>query len=354
MSVSKPRSDSMKSTWRTWNHRDWSPIHWGFHLIGAHPKDLNRRIPVFSKTDKVPYVPQWSSQIFVGFYCLLPMLVHQLYLHYMQQAPRPVLIYLIYTAGIHVMNIAIVHSLRRLAHTCGFLDSEAVPERADIPDVGVWKVALSSFKTLHLRMATTTFITSASITEPFDLLKDGHRLATAFVKVGIYCIVLDFWYYLYHRAMHDVSWLWKYHRTHHLSKHPNMLMTGYADPEQEVFDIFIVPLFTYGSMSVLGLPLSFHEWYFCHMYILFGELWGHCGVRIHYSAPNPLHYLLNAFDADLSHEDHDLHHRYGYRHSTNYGKQTRVWDRVFGSCRERIETKEDNVDYNKPVHIPLF
>jgi hypothetical protein len=37
--------------------------------------------------------------------------------------------------------------------------------------------------------------------------------------------------------------LWKYHRTHHLTKHPNPLLTLYADTEQEFFDILgVVPV----------------------------------------------------------------------------------------------------------------
>ncbi len=36
-------------------------------------------------------------------------------------------------------------------------------------------------------------------------------------------------------------------------------------------------------------------------------------------------------------EDHDAHHRHG-RAGLNYGKQSRVWDRIFGTAAEREET----------------
>ena len=36
-------------------------------------------------------------------------------------------------------------------------------------------------------------------------------------------------------------------------------------------------------------------------------------------------------------EDHDLHHRFG-KSGRNYGKQTRIFDRIFGTIGERIET----------------
>lgn len=37
------------------------------------------------------------------------------------------------------------------------------------------------------------------------------------------------------------------------------------------------------------------------------------------------------FDMELVIEDHDLHYRNGWRRSHNYGKQTRLWDRLFGT-----------------------
>ncbi|KAG6014635.1 hypothetical protein E4U41_004795, partial [Claviceps citrina] len=53
-------------------------------------------------------------------------------------------------------------------------------------------------------------------------------------------------------------------------------------------------------------------------------------------------------------EDHDLHHRQGWRASGNYGKQTRLWDRVFGTCMDRVETNVENVDFANPATMPIF
>lgn len=53
-------------------------------------------------------------------------------------------------------------------------------------------------------------------------------------------------------------------------------------------------------------------------------------------------------------EDHDLHHRRGWKQSHNYGKQTRVWDRVFGTTIPRVEGWEGNVDYVNTAEIPLI
>jgi sterol desaturase/sphingolipid hydroxylase (fatty acid hydroxylase superfamily) len=174
------------------------------------------------------------------------------------------------------------------------------------------------------------------------------------VELSLYGIILDFWFYVYHRLMHVVDALWKYHRTHHLTKHPNPLLTLYADTEQEFWDIAGIPLLTYGTMKLMGMPMGFYEWWMCHQYIVFAELAGHSGLRLHATTPSPLFWLLQLFHAELVIEDHDLHHRTGWKKSHNYGKQTRLWDRVFGTCKERVESTEDMVDYKNTAVMPWF
>jgi sterol desaturase/sphingolipid hydroxylase (fatty acid hydroxylase superfamily) len=33
------------------------------------------------------------------------------------------------------------------------------------------------------------------------------------------------------------------------------------------------------------------------------------------------------------------------RRTQNYGKQTRLWDKIFGTSRSRIESFEENIDF---------
>jgi sterol desaturase/sphingolipid hydroxylase (fatty acid hydroxylase superfamily) len=104
----------------------------------------------------------------------------------------------------------------------------------------------------------------------------------------------------------------------------------------------------------MGLPMGFCDSWVCHQYIVFTELMGHSGLRLNASPPSTMTWLWRFFDADLVIEDHDLHHRKGWKKSHNYGKQTRVWDRIFGTCHERIECLESNTDYDNPAVLPLF
>lgn len=82
------------------------------------------------------------------------------------------------------------------------------------------------------------------------------------------------------------------------------------------------------------------------------ELLGHSGVRAniegHLTAP-----FLRPFGLELTLEDHDHHHRHGWRKTTNYGKQSRLWDWVFGTMGDRNEAKAENIDWSLSVFDPV-
>lgn len=237
--------------------------------------------------------------------------------------------------------------IRRVGHTIGFLDGDE-HERDGIPDVGVGKVVRSVMSTSSFRPMFSIFLAYKGL-PPSTI-----NWYWLFIETGMYSIILDFYYYWYHRAMHEFDSLWKFHRTHHLTKHPNPMLTLYADFEQEFFDIAGVPLMTYFTMRFVGFPMGFYEWWIAHMYVMFTELAGHSGVRATVTAPNTLSFLLKWFDGKIQVEDHDMHHRRGWKKSCNYGKQTMLWDTIFGTRGPRIEVTEENTDYSDRVNMPLI
>ena len=103
-------------------------------------------------------------------------------------------------------------------------------------------------------------------------------------------------------------------------------------------DIAGIPLLTWLTMKAMGMPCGFYEWWICYMYVVYSELFGHSGVRVLASPPSTLTWLMRWTGTELVVEDHDLHHRKGWKKSSNYGKQTRIWDVLFGTARERIES----------------
>lgn len=351
--MSKPK-DSMKSTWwRTGDKTNWALPHHLIDLVNGYPIDINSPIPVHPKTAPVPRMSELSQASWILLYALAPMLLHQAWLS-LTGYPRMgrLAVFLLYFTAYNVTTIKEVHVLRRLGHKLGFLDGDA-HERDGVPDVGVGRVAGGFYRTTGSRMALAALLTydpSAS-RAPADALADPAWWAWTALEVGLYALALDFWFYLYHRAMHDVSFLWRFHRTHHLTKHPNPLLSAYADHEQEFFDMVVVPLLAGATLRAAGCPMGFYDWWVSHQFVAFTEVFGHSGLRVYGTPVSSITWLLRATGTELAVEDHDMHHRYGYRSSHNYGKQTRVWDRLFGTCGERPETS--NVS-DEVVYVPLF
>ncbi|KAJ4038291.1 hypothetical protein NW761_010388 [Fusarium oxysporum] len=340
--------DSMKSTWRRADKSNWTWSHWFFEILGIHHVALDKDVPVHQKRDKVPYTPEWQLHRWVLVHSLVPMAIHHAYVLYTGQNLTPIQAFIFYSIAFKVAAVHQLHALRRVGHRTGFLDGD-VHERDGVPDVGVTKVVKSLIATSSFRPVFTVFLSYRTAQAPSSISWVWLPL-----EIGLYGIVLDFWFYWYHRLMHEVGSLWKYHRTHHLTKHPNPLLTLYADFEQEIFDIAVIPLATYFSLKFMGLPMGFYEWWICHQYIMFTELGGHSGLRVYTSPPGTLSWLLRLLDAELVIEDHDLHHRKGWKASGNYGKQTRLWDKIFGTCIDRIELKESNMDWETTVDLPIF
>ncbi|KAE8211723.1 hypothetical protein CF319_g4979 [Tilletia indica] len=152
------------------------------------------------------------------------------------------------------------------------------------------------------------------------------------VKIAVWEIALDYWFYLYHRSTHEFDSLWWVHRQHHATKHPTPILSILADDVQECIEILIVPVLA----TICAPRLNFPEFHYAIMYTLYVEALGHSGIRAVWQHPL-LGPILKPFGMELAVEDHDLHHRFG-RSGKNYGKQTRVWDRIFGTIGERIET----------------
>ncbi|KAK2616466.1 hypothetical protein QQS21_000508 [Conoideocrella luteorostrata] len=345
--------DSMKSTWRNNPRTSWNIYQKIIDRMGAHHISLDEPVPKHAKTDKVPHLGQISQHVWIWFYGLIPLILHQAFVSLTGWRISRHAAFHFYMALFNFTIVREVRILRRLGHKHGFLDGD-VHDRDGVPDRGAGKVVWSLYKTVGARLAMMVWFSYDPNTPPLAVMSNWKWLALIPLITGTYQVVLDFWFYVYHRAMHDVPFLWRFHRTHHLTKHPNPMLSAYADEEQEFFDMVVIPFLTWGTFRAVGIQLGFYEWWMCQQYIVYTEVWGHSGIRVHLAVPSTLSWLLTPLNMELCVEDHDMHHRKGWRKSQNYGKQSRVWDRLFGTCGERIESYDANVDYVNQAYMPIF
>lgn len=174
------------------------------------------------------------------------------------------------------------------------------------------------------------------------------------LQVCVFSIMMDFMYYWVHRFTHENNALWYLHKRHHTTKHPIAYLLGFADEPQEWFDLLASPTF-----AQMVYPLNFDTFYVWMQLLVVTEIFGHSGLRIYYPSPtvgrtvgttnDQSGAFLRPFGCDGTVEDHDLHHRFGWQDSGNYGKSSALWDKWFGTQLPRIECAAHNVDWSKQV-----
>lgn len=337
-------SGPMRSTWRADRAR-WNLKHHLLDSLNVYAVDIDKPAPVFPKEQKVPYLTQWSVQRFIILHAAWPMMLQFAYASYFGHNMDALAAFVLYTLAFQINLIHELWILRRLAYSVGFLDGSK--SRDEIPDTAVTKTL---FAVIYATVSRP-FVTFLFAYETKETVSLTFWLP---IELALYSIILDLFFYIAHRAMHEIDWLWKFHRTHHLTKHPVSILSAYADTEQGTLEILIIPMLTYGAMRWIGFPMGFHTWWICHSFLIFHESIGHSGLRLYLYPPGTSWIILQPFNCEAGIEDHDLHHRFGYRRSFNYGKQSLVWDRIFGTKADRIETANTNIDFHNKINFPLM
>lgn len=302
-------------------------------FLGPSPRTTQFPRPL----GKVPVVREWQLHCLIAPWAFGPVLARWALQHYAQWTVSPTVMYL-FLAVYMVMYVShYFETLYDLSRRYGFFDGSA-PRDVISPSM-VPRVIYEAFLAMSLR--------------PFVIIAFAYdRHATCEISLWLpvqlffFTLIADFFYYWVHRATHEFDRLWCLHRLHHTLKHPSPSLLGYADAPQEIFDII-------GTMTLayLAYPLRFDELQIWLVYLVSIEASGHSGVRVY--MPGCLtSTILRLWDCELALEDHDLHHRHGWRDSFNYGKQSRLWDALFGTWLERVEGTKDNLDWSTRVTLP--
>ncbi|KAN0060136.1 hypothetical protein ACQY0O_008110 [Thecaphora frezii] len=319
----------MASTWHTQPRSTWNGWQRFIVRLGILPVPSDR-VPL-KLGQPIPVYSVWAQHCWVFPRAVLPLAIHYAYMRLTGWTLHPVAAFVFYVLSLKYFAITTVQRLNDLALQYGYFDGQ-VP-RDGVPDTQTRKVALSLIGTISIRPLFAIFfaydrriLPSISIYFPLQLF--------------LYACILDYYFYIYHRSMHEIPLLWRFHEKHHRAKHPNPLLSAFADSEQEWGDILVIPLLTW-----LTMPVDFSTWWLCTAYILYTEAMGHSGIRLHWETPATAP-ILRHLEAALSLHDHDLHHSRGWRRSGNYGKQTLLYDAIFGTKMKRTECTDDMIDWN--------
>jgi sterol desaturase/sphingolipid hydroxylase (fatty acid hydroxylase superfamily) len=139
-------------------------------------------------------------------------------------------------------------------------------------------------------------------------------------------VLLDIWTYGWHRANHQIAFLWRFHRMHH------------SDPCMDVSTAFRFHPGEIMMSSVLRIPLLFllgiQVWELALYELLMGIV-----VALHHAnigLGEPIDRLVRiVFATPAMHKVH--HSQIQVETDSNYSSLLSVWDRVFGSFRIRAD-----------------
>ncbi|XP_076049732.1 alkylglycerol monooxygenase-like [Oratosquilla oratoria] len=153
-------------------------------------------------------------------------------------------------------------------------------------------------------------------------------------------IAIDFGFYWFHRAGHEISLFWAVHQVHHSSDEFTFTVGLRHSPIQKLY-LWI----TYLPLAVFGIP-PLHAVLHVHFNTIF-QVWTHTCVV---DTLGPLEYILNTPN----------HHRVHHATNTiyldkNYGGIFIIWDRIFGTFQEYDPKRTTNYgNVNSPQTIELL
>lgn len=143
------------------------------------------------------------------------------------------------------------------------------------------------------------------------------------VSIVLAVLVADFVYYWEHRLAHEVRILWIHHAVHHSSRHMNISTGIRFGPFEGVWSLVIM-----FSMVLIGFPSELII--FGSLVVLAYQTWIHTEL---FEKLGPLELLLNT----PSH--HRVHHGCDPEYlDKNYGGILIIWDRMFGTFQEEMQT----------------
>lgn len=130
-----------------------------------------------------------------------------------------------------------------------------------------------------------------------------------------------FVFYWWHRARHDVDFLWRVcHQVHHSPSRIELMTAFYKHPLEIAADSILSSVLMF---SLLGASPMAGAWF--NVFAVLGEYFYHSNLK----TPRWLGYFLQRP------EHHSIHHQLDL-HDFNYGDIT-WWDRLFGTFRDTDE-----------------
>jgi sterol desaturase/sphingolipid hydroxylase (fatty acid hydroxylase superfamily) len=151
-------------------------------------------------------------------------------------------------------------------------------------------------------------------------LQESVREQPAWLQFVVLFLLADLCFYLAHRLVHNVPWLWRFHAVHHSSEQMDWLATFRVHPVDQILNSTIIAVpavalgFSPGPVFVYALLYRVHA------------------LLLHSNVHVPFGPLERVFASPRYHHWHHADEPQAY--DRNFGGQLVIWDHLFGTWYE--------------------
>lgn len=203
----------------------------------------------------------------------------------------------------------------------------------------IWRNALFGVLSVAVSMAIVTPISALASTIGPDWRSEW-PLA---LRIITDLMVLEFFIYWWHRANHEVPFLWRFHRVHHYDEFLDVTSAWRFHPGEMILSVLV------RSMVVIGFDISLAAILVFDALVVAAAGFHHSNVGLGAS----LEEKLRAFIVTPRH--HRVHHIPERRFTdSNYGTLTTVFDRLFGSWKNEPASGTYGVEGAKDDRLPAL
>jgi sterol desaturase/sphingolipid hydroxylase (fatty acid hydroxylase superfamily) len=154
------------------------------------------------------------------------------------------------------------------------------------------------------------------------------------VQLLIIFVLRDFMQWSIHRLLHNVGWMWEFHKVHHSTE-----VMGFAALMRYHFmEHFFYRSLEYIPLAMMGFGIS--DFFIVHIFTLVTGQLGHANLKINLG---PLKYILNGPQMHLWH--HSKEFPTSHPKGINFGITLSVWDYLFKTNYQPFD------DENLPVGL---
>lgn len=153
----------------------------------------------------------------------------------------------------------------------------------------------------------------------------------AWGQILIAFVLLDLWNYLWHRINHRVPFFWRFHRLHHSDN----AMDATSASRFHVGEIILSVLVRLPVIALIGVPLV--------VVVTYDTILLACTIFHHSNIGFSKRFDKSIALITVSPFMHKVHHsRLQPETDSNYSSVLSIWDRIFGTYREREDYHQIN------------